>query len=285
MTTLNTATPTEIRFLSVDEGREELVKMDEFMEAMTPLDYRVRMKTDNNPTKDEYLEFIKSHVMEWTEDKISVVKDIIVDVNKMTRISNMRLPYVVKFILTDGEEEAGAAYCRNMDVVVLPENKFNSGKFTFTFVHELFHIMSRQIENMTLRESLYSIIGFSSFDTWESCLLENRLTNPDAPVTKHCIALSGQRLAPLIVVDNYDNKSGRPFFSFLKVKFRDIDTGKMFDMSSFKDEYMMEIGKNTDYIIHPEETMADNFTHYILETASLETPEIIEKISKLFDKF
>jgi len=283
MTTLNTATPTEIRFLSAEEGRKELVKTDEFMASMTPLDYRVRMNTDNNPTKEEYLEFIKSHVIEWTEDKISLMKDIVTDVNKLPRISNMRLPDVVKFVLTDGKEEAGAAYCRNMDVVVLPENKFDSGKFTFTFVHELFHIMSRQIENRVLRESLYSIIGFSSFDNWESCLLENRLTNPDAPITKHYISLAGQKVAPLIVLENYDNKMKKPFFSFLKIKFRNIDTGEVFDLDTFKTEYMLEIGKNTNYIIHPEETMADNFTHYILETASLETPKIIEKIGKLFN--
>ena len=43
---------------------------------------------------------------------------------------------------------------------------------------------------------------------------------------------------------------------------------------------MEQIGGNTNYIIHPDEILADNFVHLALEAEKLATPRIIEEMKK-----
>jgi hypothetical protein len=42
--------------------------------------------------------------------------------------------------------------------------------------------------------------------------------------------------------------------------------------------FMEQVGKNTRYIIHPEEILADNFVLLILEERNVPSPDIINKI-------
>lgn len=46
-------------------------------------------------------------------------------------------------------------------------------------------------------------------------------------------------------------------------------------------DYMKRIGNNTGYIIHPDEILADNFVHLILQTKDLETPHIVTQMEEL----
>jgi len=42
------------------------------------------------------------------------------------------------------------------------------------------------------------------------------------------------------------------------------------------------IGSNTGYIIHPEETLADNFTFMIMEKSDLPNPEIPQAVEEFW---
>jgi hypothetical protein len=45
--------------------------------------------------------------------------------------------------------------------------------------------------------------------------------------------------------------------------------------------FFEQIGRNTNYIIHPEETLANNFVHLMTAKQDLKNPEIPEKIEQL----
>ena len=45
-----------------------------------------------------------------------------------------------------------------------------------------------------------------------------------------------------------------------------------------------QIGRNTSYILHPEETLANNFVFLITEKKDLKNPEIPKKIKLVFEK-
>ena len=47
------------------------------------------------------------------------------------------------------------------------------------------------------------------------------------------------------------------------------------------DGFYERIGRNTDYIIHPEETLANNFVHLMSGKKGLKNPEIPAQIEKL----
>ena len=52
---------------------------------------------------------------------------------------------------------------------------------------------------------------------------------------------------------------------------------------SIKDvgQFFEQIGRNTGYIIHPEEILAENFALLLSGSSELETPELIQKIKRL----
>lgn len=45
--------------------------------------------------------------------------------------------------------------------------------------------------------------------------------------------------------------------------------------------FMEQVGRNTDYIIHPEEILADNFALLVLNGHDVASPEILRKIREL----
>ena len=46
-------------------------------------------------------------------------------------------------------------------------------------------------------------------------------------------------------------------------------------------EYYEQIGNNTDYIVHPEEVMADNFS-YLVTGKKVPIQPILDEIAKIF---
>jgi hypothetical protein len=48
--------------------------------------------------------------------------------------------------------------------------------------------------------------------------------------------------------------------------------------------FFEQIGKNTKYIIHPEEILADNFALLFLGNKDVPSPEIIRKMKDVLDK-
>ena len=45
-----------------------------------------------------------------------------------------------------------------------------------------------------------------------------------------------------------------------------------------------KIGKNTDYVINPEEVLADNFAFMIVEKKDLPTPEVVNRMKEVLKK-
>jgi hypothetical protein len=44
---------------------------------------------------------------------------------------------------------------------------------------------------------------------------------------------------------------------------------------------MEQIGRNTEYVIHPEEVLADNFALLVLKKANVPSPEILQKMREV----
>jgi hypothetical protein len=42
--------------------------------------------------------------------------------------------------------------------------------------------------------------------------------------------------------------------------------------------FMEQVGENTDYIIHPEEILADNFALLLLKDRAVRTPDVLNKM-------
>jgi len=118
------------------------------------------MKTDQDASERDYLEFVSANVLPWNpEERASVESAWAVLQPKLDRMA-LPWPDTVFFIKTTGLEEGGQEYTRGNEIV-LPQSALAAkarASLEGTIAHELFHILSRNAPK--LRESLYSLIGF-----------------------------------------------------------------------------------------------------------------------------
>jgi hypothetical protein len=291
-----------VHFASQSEGRQILVAKDDFIQRLSPFDRSARMKTNKAVSEAELLEFIRTNVVDWPKGEMQTVQAAIEAIQPLLRDRPLPLPPTVQFIKTTGAEEGNAAYTR-ATAIVLPKSELAKSQKDLQKVicHELFHILSRQ--NPELREKLYDIIGFTKCNEIKLPpeLERRKITNPDAPRNDHFIRLKidgHESLAvPILLssVETYDVKRGGEFFAYLQFQFLVVERTSssqnfkaVFDGSSPRlvgmqhvSGFMEQVGRNTDYIIHPEEILADNFALLVLNEGNVASPEILQKMREV----
>jgi hypothetical protein len=293
---------TTMHFASQSEGRQMLVARDDFIQRLSPFDRSARMKTDKAVSAGELLEFIGKNVVDWTKEETQTVQAAIEAMQPLFRDLPLSLPPTVQLIKTTGAEEGNAAYTRST-AIVLPMAVLGKSQQELQqlICHELFHILSRQ--NPVLREELYGIIGFAKCNEIKLPpeLERRKITNPDAPRNDHFIRLQiagHESLAvPVLLssVETYDVKRGGEFFAYLQFQFlvveKDLGSANLKAVSEGSSPklvgmehvsgFMEQVGKNTDYIIHPEEILADNFALLVLNSHTVASPEILRKMREV----
>ena len=279
-----------VRFASVEEGAEILGRKDEFIQRLSAFDRAARMKTDRSISEAEFLKFAKGNVLTWNESEKAKIEAAIASIRPALDALSLSLPKIVNLVKTTGAEEGRSFYTRDT-AIVMPEketDEADSSLLKKTIAHELFHILSRG--NPALREKLYESIGFTKCSEVEfpSELRSRKITNPDAPRNDHAIQIrvGGEevRAVPILFsnVAKYDVNRGGEFFNYLQMSFLQIPR-----MSSAQpvlaapeevSGFFEQIGRNTEYVIHPEEILADNFAFLILDEHNVPSPEIPEKM-------
>jgi hypothetical protein len=210
------------------------------------------------------------------------------------QIDALGLPWPARILIvhTSGEEEGGAAYTRG-DAIVLPPAELAAAqrpKLARTLAHELFHVLSRA--NPRLRDRAYAAIGFHPCGeiALPSSLRDRRITNPDAPRNDNCIEIgvdgARARAVPILYARTpYDTSRGEPFFAYLELRLLVLDATGSYDdahprlvaVEDVKDFYE-QVGRNTRYVIHPEEIVADNFALLLTRQASVPSPDVLARI-------
>lgn len=293
------STQPAIVFATVEQGRERLTTRDDFVERLSPFDRAARLKTDREVSEQDYLEFVRNRVLAWTADEKLLIESAWADL--APRLSEMALPFpdTVYFVKTTGEEEGGQEYTRGK-VIVFPKSALtgtSKASIEATIAHELFHVLSRNAPE--LREKLYAVIGFQSCGEipFPSALASRKLTDPDAPRLDHCIALrrNGNSIwaIPLVysISAHYDVAEGGTFFKHGDLKFLvvqranstaspaayDLNNPELLAVNQIEGLFE-QVGRNTTYIIHPEEILADNFRLLLLGKTDVPSPEILHNL-------
>lgn len=290
---------TIIELVEGDTAINLLKQIDQFVSNMSPFDMQVRMRSTTQVTLDQYINFVSSNIVNWETKYEKLFESAIKKIAETSYSANIlkccSFPSKIYIVLTTGAEECDAAYCRNNNVIVMPKT-CDEKEWEKTVPHELFHIWSRN--NISLRNQLYETIGYYTIPGDVSIfplkLKDHKITNPDAPTTKHYIKLCCKEspttevcLAPILLTetDYCDAKLG--LFDCLKTMFVALDEksyepidGKVY---SYDDVYglLEKIGSNTDYIIHPEEVLADNFVLLLHENKNLTSPIVVENLKKI----
>ena len=295
---------TAVIFATVEEGRKLVMTRDDFVERMSTFDRAARTKTDRDVSEEEYLKFVGESVVSWTEAEKEKLTSAFRGVQAPLETLARLLPAKVYLIKTTGGEEGGAPYTR-LSAIVFPASKLEERvpKIQEIICHELFHIISR--ENPELREQLYAAIGFvkCSEVVFPEELKTRKITNPDAPRNDHYIRISVEgtnRCAVPILFSStpkYDIAKGGEFFNYLQFRFLLIEPNPVSEgvkpSSNAQGAELVRVrqvsgffeqtGRNTEYIIHPEEILADNFALIVLRQRPVSSPAVLEKLERILN--
>ena len=287
-----------IRFASVQEGQEILRTRDGFIRRLSPFDRAARLKTDREVSEPEFLNFVSSKVIAWSGADRERVEQAIERVRPALGEFPVSWPESVYFVHTTGEEEGGAAYTRGK-AIILPRTRLDQSpeKLARLVAHEMFHVLSRH--DRDLRDRLYRVIGFEPCAEVElpDPFARRRITNPDAPVNAHRIRVhyEGRPFWAVPVLysrsDRYDPLQGGSFFKYLQFRLLLEDVGAGPEIAAAPADsaprlvevkevsgFFEQIGRNSSYIIHPEEILAVNFALIVMGETELPSPEVAEGI-------
>ena len=294
----------ELAFASVEEGAAILGAEDEFILRTSPFDRQARLRADRPVSREEHRAFAARCVLPWSPEERRRISDAVGGLGDRLVELAMPLPARVVLVKTSGDEEGGAAYTRG-GAVMLPSATVRAGgdRLRRLVCHELFHVVSRH--GPILRRSLYAEIGFRPCGdvVLPGDLEERRITNPDAPLFDHAIRVRcdgvERDMVPVLFsrVATYDAAAGRPFFDTMEFRLMAVEMSEGRTAVPLLDDggrpilrspkevagFFEQTGRNTSYLIHPEEIVADNVA-LLLRTANAPapaSPDVIERIGRV----
>ena len=285
----------KVRFATVDEAAALLGTADPWIQALSPFDRSAHSRQPVDPGQDAYLKFMAAEAQAWTAEQMDTLRGVIESADRrIERLGlELSLPPTVLLIRTTGNEQSDAGYTRE-NAIILPDRllSISNDQLEQLFLHELFHVMSRHEPG--IRERLYGIIGYRPCPgvRFPEELLPLRMTNPDAFHHDFCIDVYAdgvpQTVTPIIYARGPYTEGG--FFEWVEFRLMAVERNQrqwrpardegdlvLFEVGEV-DGFFEKIGTNTNYIIHPEETMADNFVFAVVERDDLSNPEIARRV-------
>ncbi|CAN5596790.1 hypothetical protein BH11BAC1_BH11BAC1_17200 [soil metagenome] len=283
-----------VHFASLEQSKELLKTEDDFTRRWSQFDIDSRLHKINSK-KEDLLNYITSQVREWKNEEMKKVTSILDSIDAYIHIGGFKInfPKEIFFIKTTGEEEGGASGYTRGNYIAFKETAIQTSQDQFMqlIIHELFHILSRH--DSAFKLSMYNIIGFNLMNeiTYPDGLNNRRITNPDAPKTDSYITLNIENAPVDCAMLLYSNKQydGGDFFKYLEVGFLRLTGGVTKEINIVNGEqviYNMEmvsgfhekVGMNTDYTIHPEEVLADNFVLSIENAQNQKSQWLVDKM-------
>ena len=292
-----------IHFATQHESATLLKKRDRFVTAMSAFDRQARLRVSRDVSEKEYLEYSSSQAIAWEAEEVLRLTRVVKTLEQ--RLATFKIPFPKRILLvrTTGKEEGGAAYCRG-NGVILPKGKPgpDSAAAERLLLHELFHILSSHQRD--LRHRLYALIGFHPCPEIQlpGELRNRKITNPDGPHIAYFIELEENDekfpVVPVLYasVDRFP-EGAKNFFQVMQFKLmRVIRMGDEWQaqLSDGKPTFLevnqrkttpaslfAQIGKNTGYIIHPDEILADNFVYLVLDKKDLPSPQLVQGMRTL----
>ncbi len=292
-----------IEFASVEQGRTILGAVDDYVSRMTSFDRMLRLKSTRVISEREFLDFSMDSVLPWTLDERSRIDAVIAPLAGELRKLGVSFPARVLLVKTSGHAEEGLAHTR-ANAVMLSQRSLRAADEALAslLAHELFHILTRH--DPILRARAYRVIGFhvGAAIALPEHLEAIRITNPDAPADDASIEITVEgkpaMVLPLLLSRSpvFDPAIGRDIVDYWELKLLVLeaadasdrprpmlgDAGPVLLEISEVSGFFEQVGRNTDYIIHPEEILAENFA-LMLTGKKASDPELIRRIRELFN--
>ncbi len=289
-------------------------EMDGFFESLSEVELSIQLKSetkyDSKKTAlESYKQMLVTEMGTFSQEEKELMTSAFTEAKRiMDKVNPDLWPSNIEIIKTKTNHYGPDVYYTREDAIVIPENIFAQKATTegilSVMLHEIYHILSRYHENF--REETYALIDFQKHNQevkLSPTLQRRRLTNPDGVTLDYGIKLNDesgkeQLVVPfLISSQQYYDQSIPSFFSYLKFDLYPLieqangksllvsDTDGNTPLSAeMQNDYFNHIGDNTQYVIHPDEVMADNFMLALLAYDTGEYSEFSKSGKKLIDE-
>lgn len=298
LTACGTKKESGIRYHFAD--REEAVSCylgnEEYFKGYSPCDIQYRTQ-DSNGTLEEVKEFGASQMQEFTDEDKECLKKVLEEMEADLKDHGYRLPDLeeITFIKSSQKEECGsAAYTHETQIYLgqymvdfLSSEDEEERLFGKSILwHEIFHCLTRK--NPDFRKDMYQIIHFTVQDEEYQIppeLFKQYISNPDVPHHNSyaTFKIHGKNVDcfTVLIAEKPFEKEGDSFFDSMKTALVATDGSNACYKMEDTDNFWEVFGRNTEYVIDPEECMADNFGFtltYGADGMEYKNPEIIKAI-------
>lgn len=287
---------------------------DLFFQAIQPLEICIQLKLDDSSCQalksaprdsqiNIYKTFIASDARDFSPEEQKITNESMQNALQLCyqAFPNLALPDTILLIKAENQHYGPTVYFTRENSIIIPAAAItaaNQQKLQDVLIHEIFHVFSRY--NPATRQALFARIGFRPIQKLElSPFLQARqLINPDAVDCRYIISLKqgdSTILAVPIIYSQFANYNSKlNFFNHLIFElfeveaiageenaYRIISPNVGINPKELPD-FFEQVGRNTNYIIHPEEIIADNFRHLVLDQIpQLPNSELTEALRKI----
>ena len=273
------------------EAQKCYVSNEEYFNGFSDYDIEYRIKSG---TIDDVKAFGELQMRDFTDDEKKALEETLADMEK--KFKEVKLPSLdITLIKSTQEEECGSgAYTHGTQIylgqdlmdLLKSDNKEESDYGKCILWHEVFHCLTRN--NPKFRKDMYSIIHFTVGKEYKipASVREKYISNPD--VEHHnshaTFKINGKDTECFTaLIATQSPKECDSFFECMTAVLVPTDGSDKYYMPDEAENFWEVFGENTDYVIDPEECMADNFSYamtYGLKGQKYKNPEIIESILK-----
>lgn len=286
------------RFATRAEAQMLITDIDNFTNKLNSFDINLRLGKEDG-RKSELLRLAMNETLNWSEEEKKKITATFKSLQSKIDKQKLKIKYPQEVILvkTSMKEEMNVAAYTRKNWIALGEEYINEAtneELEYLLAHEIFHLLTRS--NKEFKKSVYSVIGFNVTERelfFPIDIIEKRISNPDIELydsyAEFTINGNKQKCSMIIYskIPFSPEKSLSDYLSVGLIPLNDNlipvqNDGKtvIYDIEQAEDFYE-KIGKNTQYIINPEEILADNFAYLLIQKKDLPNPEIQTKIAEL----
>lgn len=289
----------DYRFADAKEAAELLLGNRDYYDNLTQNDLNFRMQK-LNATLEELEAFTAQQTLDFTDAEKESIDQAMDRIQRVCAERGYTLPPMddIVFAKTTMREECDAgAYTHGTQIYLgksmlkygLSDDPAIKDSFDDVIAHEIFHCLTRN--HPDFRAAMYAILGFTVVDDdyeFSPEIRDQIIANPDVEHHNSYAAFDiNGRMTNCVVVFTTRKpftQKGDSMFDEMQTGLVPIDDTTTIYTSSDAANFWDVFGQNTDYVIDPEETLADNFADtiiYGLDSMDYKNPEIILAIDAL----
>ena len=287
------------RYVEAEEAARLLLSNRDYYENLTQNDLNFRMQK-LDATLQELEDFAAAQTRDFTDAEKARIDRSMAAIMETSEARGYALPPMDDIVFaktTMAEECYAGAYTHGTQIYMgqksldyyLAKPETEQDGLDVLVAHELFHCLTRN--HPDFRAAMYGILGFTVVESdyeFAPEIRERMIANPDVEHHNAYAAFDiDGRLTDCVVLFTTSRPFEQPgdsFFDGMVTGLVPIDDMTTMYTSDDAVNFLDVFGENTDYVIDPEETLADNFAYlmiYGLDGREYKTPEIVQAIDAL----